>query len=131
MAKSHGKNAALYLGAVTAVPVAETSNISISLPTDFADASAHGATYKEYVPGLRDLTIAVDKFYDDAYGTMINAAIANTVLWFYAYPNRTVTGKYFMGQCYVGLDSLDSPVGDMNAESWNIVHAGSGAAVGF
>lgn len=131
MAKSAGFVGVLYLGAVTAVPVSETTKIGIGLSTNFLDSTAQGDSFKEYTPEVQDMTLKVDKFYDDAYGTMINAAMNKTVLWFYAYPNRTVTGKYFMGQCYVSLDSLDSGIGAMNGESWNIVHAGSGAPVGF
>lgn len=123
MAKSHGKGAVLYLGAATAVPVAETSNISINLGADMADATAHGNAFRQYIPGINDFGMSVTKFYDNAYWVMWDAAIATTPLKMYFYPSRADNASFFCGVVYVSADSLESPVDDMNAESWNIVPA--------
>ena len=101
MAKSHGKNGVIYLGASTAVAVAETKGEDLSLGTDFADSTPQGSTFKQYMPGLRDFKIKLDKFYDDAYFTMIDAALNDTPLKFYFYADRNTTGNYFYGQVYV------------------------------
>jgi hypothetical protein len=121
----HGRNAVLYLGATTATPVAESTSITAQTGADFADATAHGATFKKYVPGIADYQLSVDKFYDDAYFTMLDAAFGATVLKHYFYPDRANTGVYFYGTVYLSLDSLQVPVGDMATESWTIVPAGA------
>lgn len=123
MAKSHGKYGVIYLGANTAVAVAETKGEDLNIATDFADATPQGTTFKQYVPGLKDFKNKIDKFYDDAYFTMIDAAINDTALKMYFYPDRNVTGNYFYGQVYLSMDSLKSQIGDMNMESWSIVPA--------
>ena len=46
MAKSHGKNGLIYLGANTAVAVAETKSEDLQVGTDFADASPQGAAWR-------------------------------------------------------------------------------------
>ena len=123
MAKSHGKYGVLYLGANTAVPVAETKSEDLSIGTDFAEASAQGNTFKSYVPGLKDFKLKVNKFYDDSYFTAIDAAINDTAQRMYFYPDRNVTGNYFYGSAYLSIDSLKSDIGDMNSESWSVVPA--------
>lgn len=125
MAKSHGKNGVIYLGANTAAPVAETKSEDLSLGTDFADSTPQGSTFKQYMPGLKDFKIKLDKFYDDAYFTMIDAALNDTVLKFYFYADRNTTGNYFYGQVYLSMDSLKSDIGDVNMESWSVVPAGA------
>lgn len=123
MAKSHGKYGVIYLGANTAVAVAETKGEDLNIATDFADATPQGTTFKQYAPGLKDFKNKVDKFYDDAYFIMIDAALNDTALKMYFYPDRNVTGNYFYGQVYLSMDSLKSQISDMNMESWSIVPA--------
>lgn len=123
MAKSHGKNGLIYLGANTAVAVAETKSEDLSLGSDFADATPQGVTFKQFVPGLKDFKLKLDKFYDDAYFSMIDAAIADTTMKMYFYPDRNQTANYFYGTVYVSMDSLKSDIGDMNMESWSVVPA--------
>ena len=123
MAKSHGKNGLIYLGANTAVAVAETKSEDLQLGSDFADATPQGVAFKQYVPGLKDFKLKLDKFYDDAYFTMIDAAIADTTMKMYFYPDRNQTTNYFYGTVYVSMDSLKSDIGDMNMESWSVVPA--------
>lgn len=123
MSKSHGKYGVFYAGANTAVPVAETKSEDLSLGTDFADATAQGSTFKQYIPGLKDFKLKLSKFYDDAYFTLIDAAINDTVERMYFYPDRNVTGNYFYGQVYLSVDSLKSDIGDLNMEEYSVVPA--------
>lgn len=123
MPTSHGKNAVLYLGTPTASPVAQTNNISLSLPTDYADASVHGNRFRQYVPGLKDYNMTVESFYDDTYFTMLDAAFNDTALNHYFYPNRGNTANYFYGQVYLSIETLEAGVDDMVGESWSIVPA--------
>jgi hypothetical protein len=125
MALSHGKNAVLYLGANTAVPVTQTHTFDGSLQTDMADVTAHGAAFKVYLPGLKDYKQKVDAYYDDAYWTMVDAAFNNTALRHYLYPDRNNTANYFSGLVYLSLDSLNSPTGDANKESFSMMPAGT------
>lgn len=120
MAKSHGRSGVMYLGANTAVPVAYTSNFDRNTGSDYADASSHGDNFKQYVPGLLDYQNKVDKWYDDAYFTMWDAALARTALRMYDYPDRNNVANYFYGFVYVSADSLKTGVNDVNGESWSI-----------
>lgn len=124
MAKSHGKNGVLYLGANTAVPVTETQAFDGSLSTDMADVTPHGVTFKQYMPGLKDYSQKIDAFYDDAYWTMIDAAFNNTALRHYLYPDRLNTANYFSGLVYLSLDSLSVANSDANKTSFTMQPAG-------
>lgn len=128
MAIIHAKNAVLYLGATNAVAVAETNDLSIQAGADMAEATAHGNTFKRYIPGISDFQVSVSKFYDEAYFTMIDAAINSTALKFYLYPNRATTTVYFFGTGYLSMDGLNLPVGDLAGEEFTLV---SGSNVTF
>jgi hypothetical protein len=126
MATSAGKRGVLYLGAVTAVPIAETISEDLNLATDYLDASVQGITFKRNVPGLKDFKMSISKLYDGAYYTMTDAAINDTVLKMYWYPSRDeLTVYWYDTATYVSLDSITSDVGAMNTESWSLVNAGT------
>lgn len=128
MAVNHGKNAILYLGATTAIAVAETNDINIQGGADLADATAHGATTKKYIPGVTDFQVGVSKFYDDVYFAMIDAALNTTAMKAYLYPSRATAAIYFYFTGYLSMDGLGFPVGDMAGEEYTLV---PGTAVGF
>lgn len=127
MPTTHGKNAALYMGAATgtAVPLAETNEISFSFAPDFAEDSAHGDTNKSYVPGLFDFEGTIAGHYDTNDNTLLAAALASTKQKFYFYPNRSWSFQYFYGQAFVALNDLTAPLNAVVGNSFTLRAAGT------
>lgn len=121
MAKQHGRWGAVYAGIGTAVPVAETTGQGRQTTSDIAETTAQGATSKSYIPGISDYQLKVDQFYDDAYFDLMDAAINNTKLTVYDYPDRRNSAVYFAFRGYVSMDSFDTQVGDVAKQSFTFV----------
>lgn len=121
MSKQHGRWGAVYAGATTAVPVAETTGQGRQTTSDLAETTAQGATSKSYIPGISDYQLKVDLFYDDAFFILMDAAVNNTKLKIYDYPDRRNATTYFVFNGYVSMDSFDTQVGDVAKQSFTFV----------
>ena len=56
------------------------------MPTDFSDATAYGASYKSYIPGLRDYKATLMRWYDTADATVEKMSLSKTSEYFMFYP---------------------------------------------
>jgi hypothetical protein len=122
MATKSGRLGVLYWGASTAVAVAETHDaFGLSLSTDYAEDTSHGDTYRTRIPTLKDFTLSFEKWFDTAYHTLIDAAIASTTGKFYLYPDRTDNTIYWYGTGYVGLEDYNVGLEDTVNESYQLV----------
>lgn len=122
MPNKNGRLGVLYWGLNTAIPVAEThDDLDLSLSTDFQEDTAHGDTYRTRIPGLKDFSLAVQKWFDTSYHVMIDAAIASTIGKFYLYPDRTDPSIYWFGTNYWGLESYTIPLEGIVNESYTLV----------
>lgn len=109
----HGVNSRLYLGATNAVPVAETHGINFGVETDFAEDSAQGDTWKTYLPGLSDMTLEFDKWFDQSAGggALLQAVISRTAQKWYFYPDASDATIYVYGSAgYLGGGGFDAPI---------------------
>lgn len=127
MATQHGKNAVIYLGASTgtATPISETNNISLSFGADYAEDSAHGDTFKSYVPGLFDFEGTIEGMYDVASDALLTASLAGTKQKFYFYPNRSTTLQYFYGEAFLTLNDLTAALTEIVGVSFSLRAAGT------
>jgi hypothetical protein len=118
MATKHGVNSRIYMGATTPIPVTETHNIDISFETDFAEDSSQGDSFKTYLAGLADFTMAIDRWYDSAEYVLLDAVIARTVLKFYFYPDATDATVYLYGTGQLGGGGFKAGIGDVVDQSY-------------
>lgn len=136
----HGRNARLYLGTTNASPIPKISNAAgtavskfeLNTGVDFAEDTAQGDNFKTYVPGLPDYSGSLDFFFQDANTshlqyTLIDAAMAGTVVKHYAYPGigAGMTAVYFYGNVYLSLKSLPLDVGGLVTASFDMKAAGA------
>lgn len=104
MATNASTQAALYLGSTNASLITETFDLSINVTTDTAEDTAHGDTWRTFIPTLSSFEMSMGKHYDDAAGGgQLQAwVIARTSLKFYLYPSRNTTSIYWYGTIYLG-----------------------------
>lgn len=110
MATRHGLNSILYLGATNASAVAESHGIKVNVDTDFAEDSAQGDVWKTSLPGLSTFGFEIQKWYDNANHTLLDAVIAKTLQKFYFYPDRADATVYAYGTGYLGGGGFDSQI---------------------
>lgn len=113
MATKHGVNSRVYMGSSNASPIAETHNLSLGFDTDFAEDSSQGDSFKTYLAGLSDFTFEIDKWYDTADHTLIDAVIARTTMKFYFYPDASDNTVYVYGQGTIGGGGFKAGIGDI------------------
>jgi hypothetical protein len=118
MSTKHGVNSRIYMGATTPIPVTETHNIDISFDTDFAEDSSQGDSFKTYLAGLADFTMAIDRWYDSAEYVLLDAVIARTVLKFYFYPDAADATVYLYGTGQLGGGGFKAGIGDVVDQSY-------------
>ncbi len=119
MATKHGVNARVYLGATTAIPIAETHNLDMSFNTDFAEDSSQGDSFKTFLPGLSEATFKIDKWYDSAAHTLLDAVIARTSLNAYFYPDAADNTVYVYGTGTIGGGGFKAGIGDIVDQSYD------------
>lgn len=110
---THTVNQILYFGTGTAVPVSEGFGFQISMPTEFAEDSSWGDTFKTKKPGLTDFEGTISKHYDHNETNLRAAAQARVEGKYYWYPDRSVTTDYLYGTGYVSL--MDVNASGLNA----------------
>lgn len=115
MATDVGTNAIIYLGATNASPITETFDLSIETTTDFADDSAHGDSWRTFIPTLSTFEMTINKHFDNAAsgGQLQTFVINRTVLKYYLYPNRTSSTIYWYGTCYLGGGGMSMTLEDV------------------
>lgn len=111
MTTAASTNAQLYLGVTNASPVSETFDLSIDVSTDSAEDTAHGDTWRTFIPTLSSFEIAIGRHLDLAAGggDLVAWAIARTTLKYYLYPDRNTTTVYWYGT--IRLGSAGMPLG--------------------
>lgn len=114
MARSHGRNGAVYLGATNgaaASPVTFQASWSISMTVNKQDVTAFGDGNLVYVAGLPDASGDFSGFWDDATGQTYLAATDGLSRTMYPYPNITTDPNiYFFGTVLPDF-SMDGAVG--------------------
>ncbi|MBV6425163.1 MAG: hypothetical protein NAOJABEB_02977 [Steroidobacteraceae bacterium] len=105
---THAVNQVLYFGTGTATPIAEGTGFQISMPTDFAEDSSWGDTFKTKKPGLTDFDGTISKWYDHNETSLRTAAQNRAEGKWYWYPDRSVTTDYLYGTGYVSLDDVNA-----------------------
>lgn len=103
MATAASTQAQIYLGSTNASPITETFDLSIEVTTDTAEDSAHGDTWRTFIPTLSTFNLNIGKHFDDAAGggQLQSWVNSRTSLKFYLYPIRTTTTIYWYGTVYL------------------------------
>jgi hypothetical protein len=115
MATKNTRNAGLYLSNTlggTYVKVSKTHGYKLNLQTDFSEDTAHGDSFKSYLPGLQDFKGTLMAWYETAYTTLEAMSKNKVSEYFQAYPDIADTVNYYRGQCFVGLDELNLDLGN-------------------
>jgi len=110
---THSVNQVLYFGTGTAIPIAEGTGFQISMPTDFAEDSSWGDTFKTRIPGMTDFDATLTKWYDHNETGLRLASTGRIVGKWYWYPDRSVTTDYMYGTGYMSL--MDVNASGLNA----------------
>lgn len=115
MATNVGTNAIIYLGETNASPITETYDLSIETETDFADDSAHGDTWRTFIPTLSTFSVTINKHFDDATGggQLQSWVINRTTLKYYLYPNRSSATIYWYGTLKLGGGGMSMTLEDV------------------
>lgn len=129
---THGKDTEIYVTDVggTERDFSSVSNsVSPSFETDTAESSTFGANWKQYVRGLRDLTISVEGRYDPTFdGYMFdlqNGTAATLVKYF---PQGSATGAiYYSGSAILTSYEVSGDLGD--TANWSAEFQFAGTAV--
>lgn len=115
MPTKNTRNARMLLCATlggTYVAVSKSHGLTLNVPTDFSEDTAHGDRFKDYLPGLQDFKASLSAWYNTAY-TTLEAMSANKISeYFIIYPDFADTLNYYRGQCYVGLNKLGLDIGN-------------------
>ena len=124
MARSHGRNGAVYLGATNgaaASPVTFQAAWSINMTVDKQDVTAFGDSNKIYVAGLPDASGDFSGFWDDATSQTYLAAVDGLSRNFYLYPNATTDPNiYFFGTVLPDFSMDGAVAGPVNMKAtWN------------
>jgi hypothetical protein len=124
MARSHGRNAQIYVGATqgaAASPIAYMASWTMNMVTDKQDVTAFGDPVHVYVAGLPDASGDFAGFADDATSQTYKAATDGLPRSFYLYPNISAQPNvYFFGTVIADI-SFDGAIGGpINVKSsWN------------
>lgn len=128
MATKNTRNARLLLCATlggTYVAVNKTHGLKFNVPTDFSEDTAHGDSFKSYIPGLQDFKLTVMAWYDTAYSTLEDMSLNKVSEYFMAYPDFADTLNYYRGQCYIGQDEFNLDIGNTADMSFTATVAGA------
>ena len=121
MARSHGRNGAVYVGITSgsaASPLAFQSAWTMNMTTDHQEVTAFGDGNKIYVAGLPDASGDFTGFMDDATSQTYIAATDGLARNFYLYPNITTDPNiYWFGTILPDFSADGAIAGAINAKS--------------
>lgn len=111
MARIHGKNAVIYLGAssaVAATPVSEMADWSIDMDVATVDVSSLNQTWKNSLKGMFGWSGTFSGNFNTASNQLWTAATDNTdtPIKFYLYPTLNNMGAYYYGTGWVQLNKI-------------------------
>ena len=124
MARSHGRNAAVYLGATNgaaASPVTFQASWSINMVVNKQDVTSFGDGNMVYVAGLPDASGDFSGFWDDATSQTYLAAVDGLARNMYLYPNISADPNiYFFGTVLPDFEMDGAIGGPVNTKvTWN------------
>lgn len=108
MARIHGKNAVIYLGAANgvAINIAEQVDWSIDMDIATVDVSSLNQTWKNFVKGMIGWSATFNGNFNTASNQLWLAAINNYAEKFYLYPTIENMGAYYYGTGWVQLNKI-------------------------
>lgn len=135
MARIHGRNGRIYLGAdssAAASPIAGTTRWTIDSSTPFVDATAQGDESSVSLAGLPGSNFTFESIYSDSEytGNIFASARAGEAVKAYFYPKASDSTKYLFGTVFVSA-TLESPVDGVTKMSGTGAGATSMVPVGI
>lgn len=115
MGTKNTRNARMLLCATLGgayVAVSKSHGLTLNVPTDFSEDTAHGDRFKDYLPGLQDFKASLSAWYNTAHTTLEAMSVNKLSEYFQIYPDFADTLNYYRGQCYVGLNKLGLDLGN-------------------
>jgi hypothetical protein len=128
MTTKNTRNARMLLCATlggTYVAVSKSHGLTLNVPTDFSEDTAHGDRFKDYLPGLQDFKAKLTAWYNTAYTTLEAMSVNKISEFFMIYPDFADTVNYYRGQCFVGMDNFNLDIGNTAAFDFSVVIANS------
>lgn len=123
MATKNTRNARVLINGTA---VNKTYGATVTPTTDYSEDTSHGDQYKSYLPGLKDFTVDISNWYDDAYHVLRVAALNNTALVnVLVYPDYAQTTHYW--RCptmYASLNEQSHEIGNTTGETYTLRNAG-------
>ena len=104
MAKYHGREGALYLGASAAgaaVAVTNLSGWSITIDQALAEVTCLGDTFSSYVHGIKNAKGSMSGYFDSAADVPFDAFDQSDAVNCYLYPAGASVAKYWYGQVFI------------------------------
>lgn len=108
MARIHGKNAVLYLGAAgaAAINIAEQVDWSLDMDIAMVDVSSLNQTWKNFVKGMLGYSGAFSGNFDTASKQLWLASVSTVAENFYLYPTSALVTQYYYGTAWVQLTKI-------------------------
>jgi len=122
MTKKNTRNARYLLSSTLGGPytaVNLTHGLKLGLQTDWAEATVHGATYKEYIGGLKDFSLTVLAYYDTIATTLEVMAANGISEFFLLYHDFADPLNYWRGQCFLGFNEQNLDLGNTVEDSFS------------
>ena len=111
---------------IAGVAVSKAHGASLNAETDYSEDTSYGDVYKSYLPGLKDCEVNISAWYDSAYSTLVNAALAGTALSAVAvYPDFATTTHYWLfPTMYASLNEASFDIGNTAGHTFSLRNAG-------
>jgi hypothetical protein len=110
MAKYHGKNGVVYMGAATAVPVLMQTEWSLNSAAATDDVTTFENANMQYVQGIPDGVVTLSGVWDDTDDAIWDLSLLDDPSFVYLYPSALVTTTYWDGMFWVSFDDISVPV---------------------
>lgn len=126
----HGVKSRIYMGTGTAIPIAETHGLNVTVETDFAEDSSQGDSWKTYLAGLSDFKVEISKWYDEATNVLLFGVINRSTFKFYFYPDASDNTTYMYGTAQLGGGGFDAQINGVVDQSYTLVAVSQPTLIG-
>ena len=130
MARYHGKDGKIVIGADLNAKVNETQEWNLDIDIALADASAQGNAFTNVLPGQYKATISVECSYEpadsDGQEALVTAALAGTAVTFHLFELPSASGvKKWSGSAFVNKVGEKVPLAGKVTRSFSLTVDGA------
>lgn len=125
---THGKQTEIYVndsGGTERDFSTVSNSVEFTHEADTAESSTFGASYKQYVNGLKDATISMEGRFDVTYDGYLSDLLGGTAVLVKYFPQGSATGlPFYSGSAILTSYSPSSDLGDTANWSAEFQYAG-------